>query len=86
MRGSVDLNTELARFIDEAGTVRHVRIDGAPLLAALEEAARSAFLSARFTPGESNGAPVRSLIRVAIRFDPDPLPLAVTAAAPATAH
>ncbi len=86
VQGSVNLGTELALFIDEAGTVRHVRIDGAPLPPALEEAARSAFLNARFTPGELNGAPVRSLIRVAIRFDTEPMPLAVTAATPATAH
>ena len=83
VHGSVNLGTELALFIDETGTVRHVRIDGGPLPPALEEAARSAFLSARFTPGELNGAPVRSLIRVAIRFDTEPLPLAATAATPA---
>ena len=71
VQGSVNLGTELALFIDEAGTVRHVRIDGAPLPPALEEAARTTFLNARFTPGELNGAPVRSLIRVAIRFDTD---------------
>lgn len=60
---------ELALFIDETGVVRRVRFEGKPLPVALEDAAREAFVGARFTPGELDGASVRSLIRVEVRFD-----------------
>lgn len=56
-------------FIDETGHVRRVRAEGRALPAPLEEAARSAFMSARFTPGEVDGVAVRSLIRVEVSFD-----------------
>ena len=72
--GTVNLATELSLFIDETGTVRRVRVDGAALPPALEDAARSSFLAARFTPGELDGAPVRALIRVAVSFETEALP------------
>ena len=77
--GTVNLATELSLFIDETGTVRRVRVDGAALPPALEDAARSSFLAARFAPGELDGAPVRALIRVAVSFETDALPLAAAA-------
>lgn len=71
---AVSLATELSLFIDERGVVRHVRVDGAALPPALEEAARSSFLNARFAPGEVDGTPVRALIRVAVSFDAEAMP------------
>lgn len=61
----------LALFIDETGRVRRVRAEGHALPAPLEKAARSAFLDARFRPGEVEGRAVRSLIRVEVSFDHD---------------
>jgi protein TonB len=76
--GVLHLRAELSLFIDEDGVVRRVRLDTAPLPAALDEAARGAFLNARFAPGERDGRPVRSWIRVEVAFDsdaqPDPAP------------
>jgi hypothetical protein len=61
---------ELTLFIDEAGVVVRVRAEGEPLPPVLEEAARSAFLSVRFRPGEmtDHGA-VKSRIRVEVVFE-----------------
>lgn len=64
----------LTLFIDESGTVRKVLVatpsnpeDALP--APFVEAAREAFLQARFTPGERQGKPVKSRIDVEVRFD-----------------
>lgn len=62
---------ELTLFIDETGQVRRVRVDSgeAQLPAPFQEAARQAFLGARFTPGEVSGRAVRSRIRIAVDFE-----------------
>lgn len=59
---------ELSLFIGSDGQVIRVRLD-TPLPEALEGEARRAFLGTRFTPGELNGRPVRSLIRIEVQFD-----------------
>jgi hypothetical protein len=61
---------ELTLFIDETGAVVRVRAEGTSLPPRLEEAARSAFLSIRFRPGElmDHGA-VKSRIRVEVVFE-----------------
>ncbi|RZI84647.1 MAG: hypothetical protein EOP38_08230 [Rubrivivax sp.] len=64
--------TTLALFIDEAGVVRRVRIDGPSLPKALEDAARDTFLQVHFRPGELNGQQVKSLIRIEVVFDNTP--------------
>jgi hypothetical protein len=61
--------TVLALFIDESGTVRRVRLDGALLPPALDAAARDAFLNARWQPGRLDGRLVKSLIRVEVTFE-----------------
>jgi len=61
--------SELVLLIDETGVVSRVLLAGAPLPAPLEEAARSAFLQALFTPGERDGRAVKSRIRVEVVFD-----------------
>ena len=60
--------SELSLFIDEAGRVVRVRVDGPRLPAALEDAVRSAFMIARFSPGMVDGLPVRSRIRIEVSF------------------
>lgn len=64
----------LTLFIDEAGAVRKVMLvspanaqDALP--APFVEAAREAFLQARFAPGERQGMPVKSRIDVEVSFD-----------------
>jgi outer membrane biosynthesis protein TonB len=65
--------SELTLFIDESGRVARVRVEGAALPAALEEAARSAFINARFRAGEASGQAVKSRIRVEVVFDSRPI-------------
>lgn len=60
-------------FIDETGGVQRIRIEGAGLPEALETAVRQAFAPVRFSPGEVDGRPVPSLVRVEVRFDVDEL-------------
>ena len=62
----------LTLFIDEAGAVRKVAsADGsdAGLPPPLVEAAREAFLQARFAPGEREGTAVKSRIDIEVSFD-----------------
>lgn len=61
--------SELSLFIDEAGRVTRVRVDGQTLPPALEQAAREAFTGARFRPGEVDGHAVKSRIRIEVVFD-----------------
>jgi protein TonB len=65
----------LSLFIDEAGTVRQVAIvpTDPPLPPAMQDAARNAFLQARFAPGQRQGAIVRSRIDIEVTFDDRPL-------------
>lgn len=61
-------SAQLTLFIASSGKVDRVKLDS-PLPPELEGAARRAFLGVQFTPGELNGRPVRSLIRVEVQFD-----------------
>ena len=63
----------LALYIDEQGQVRRVSASDPPLPPALEQAAREAFLAARFAPGQIDGRAVKSRIRVEVVFDNTPL-------------
>ena len=67
----------LTLFIDPTGQVQRVRTEsaegtesteGASLPPSLDNAARQAFLAARFTPGVKDGQPVRSRIRVEVLY------------------
>lgn len=62
----------LAIYIDEAGTVRKVQPVDAPLPDAFEEAARNAFLAARFRAGERDSRPVKSFIHIEVVFEERP--------------
>lgn len=64
----------LTLFIDEAGAVRKVMMLAPPdpqdaLPPPFVEAAREAFLQARFAPGERQGVPVKSRIDIEVSFD-----------------
>jgi hypothetical protein len=63
------LTGTLALFIDETGAVRDVQAEDDSLPAEFIGVARSAFLSARFRPGERDGRPVRSRLRVEVAFE-----------------
>ena len=65
--------TVLRLFIDETGHVLRVVVDGPPIPAALEAAARDTFMHATFSPGQVDGVDVRSVIRVEVTFDNTPL-------------
>ncbi len=57
-------------FIGEAGTVDRIVPDGPSLFPSLEASAIAAFSAARFQPGEVDGRPVKSVIRIEVVFDP----------------
>ena len=59
----------LALYIDETGMVRRVEADGRPLPEVLEKAARDAFMSTQFSPGQIDGETVKSLIRIEVTFE-----------------
>jgi len=63
----------LSLFIDEDGRVHHVAADDAALPPAFEQAAREAFMAARFSPGQIDGRLVKSRVRVEVVFDNLPL-------------
>jgi hypothetical protein len=63
----------LSLFIDEDGRVHHVAADDAALPRAFEQAAREAFMVARFSPGQMDGRAVKSRVRVEVVFDNTPL-------------
>jgi len=63
---------QLSLFIDQAGRVDRVRVDGQPLPPELEQAARTAFMGARFRAGEVDGRAVKSRIRIEVVFDSRP--------------
>jgi len=59
----------LSLFIDEEGRVQHIEAGEPTLAPALEEAARAAFMGARFLPGQIGGRPVKSRLRVEASFE-----------------
>lgn len=59
----------LSLFIDENGEVRHIAAGEPPLPIEFEQAAREAFLAARFMPGVRDGHPVKSRLQVEVVFD-----------------
>lgn len=56
-------------FIDETGQVQHVRFEGKGLPPLLQERATEAFFGSRFSPGEVEGRPSKSRIRLQVAFD-----------------
>ena len=59
----------LALYIDEEGRVQEVVGQAPSLPAEYEQAAREAFLAARYTPGRIDGRAVKSRVRVEVKFD-----------------
>ncbi|SDJ04492.1 energy transducer TonB [Variovorax sp. OV700] len=63
----------LSLFIDEHGQVQRIEADAASLPEAFEQAARDAFMAAQFSPGEIDGAAVKSRVWVEVIFDDMPI-------------
>jgi protein TonB len=61
-------------FIDDTGGVVRVASATPDLPGILANAVREAFLTARFSPGEVEGRPVRSRMRIEVTFDSRRLP------------
>lgn len=59
-------------YISDVGTVDRFTADDSNLPPQLEDLARSAFTGARFEPGEVDGRPAKSLIRIEVVFDNRP--------------
>jgi len=58
----------LALYIDEEGRVQDVVAEAPFLPIEYEEAARKAFLAARYAPGRINGHAVKSRVKVEVTF------------------
>lgn len=65
----------LAVYIDEHGHVRKITTVQGELPPVFVQAARNAFLGARFQPGELHGQAVKSFIHVAVVFEAKPAEL-----------
>ncbi len=65
---------EFDLLIDDTGGVVRVLSVASDLPLILSDAVRDAFLSARFDPGEIEGRPVRSRLRIEVTFDSRRLP------------
>lgn len=59
----------LSLFIDEEGRVQHIESGEPALSPALQEAARAAFKGAQFEPGQIDGRPVKSRLRIEASFE-----------------
>jgi len=66
------LKTVLAVYVDEDGTVAHVRIHGGSLPPAFERAALDTFARARFHPGRVGDTAVKSRLLVEVEFANEP--------------
>lgn len=66
--GVVDLRVQFTLFIDEAGVVQRIRVDTPDVHPAFDRALRETFAAARFAPGELDGVPVRSQMRLEVEF------------------
>jgi len=64
----------LALYIDEQGEVQDVVAEAPFLPAEYEEAARKAFLAARYAPGKIDGRAVKSRVKVEVTFNGVQLP------------
>jgi len=62
----------LSVFIDETGRVRKVLVETPALPPEMAQAARDAFMAARFAPGEVDSHAVRAKLRVEVVFEHAP--------------
>ena len=63
------VTARLTVFIDEDGSVAMISMDQSHLPPEFEAAARRAFDQTRFRPGEIDGTPVKSRMRIEVAFD-----------------
>lgn len=66
--GGVQGTVVLRIFINESGSVDDVAVERAIPEGFFESAAKSAFMSARFVPGEKLGTPVKSQLLIEVNF------------------
>lgn len=66
--GVVDLQVEVALFIDETGLVRRVQLESPDVPPEFARAISETFAGARFKPGELERKPVRSRIKLQLEF------------------
>lgn len=71
LSGKFAVTIELSLFIDEFGKVQKLRPETPDVAPPFVEAAMRAFEGVAFKPGQLDGKPVRSLIRVAVDFVQD---------------
>jgi TonB family protein len=69
VKGVVELKVKLTLYIDEQGVVQRIRIDTPQVHPSFERAIRETFADVRFTPGEREGVPVRSQLRLEVEFE-----------------
>ncbi len=67
--GSAVQAVVLTLLIGESGRVDRIIVETDRVPEALESAARKAFEQARFVPGQINGKPVKSRMRIEVRFE-----------------
>ena len=65
----------LKLWINEFGVVTDVNVEKTELPEAFSRTAVAAFKDLRFVPGERNGQPVRTLMRIEVNYDDGRLPL-----------
>ena len=68
VEGYVDLTLDVALLIDSSGQVRHVVVRTPEVHEEFVRAVTEAFLQGRFTPGEIDGVPVPSEVRIQVEF------------------
>jgi TonB family protein len=66
--GTIEGVVLLRVMVNERGLVDDVEIESADLPVAFQEAARTAFLGAAYHPGERDGSPVKSWVRVEVAY------------------
>jgi len=73
--GTASGETVLALWIDDQGTVVDLSVERSELPADRLPALAEAFRSVRFAPGELNGQKVGAVMRVAVSYDDERLPI-----------
>ncbi|NML42977.1 hypothetical protein HHL11_04385 [Ramlibacter sp. G-1-2-2] len=66
--GVVDLQVDVALFIDETGLVRRVQLESPDVPPEFVRAISETFVGARFKPGEVDRKPVRSRVKLQLEF------------------
>jgi periplasmic protein TonB len=66
----VTVTVVLSLFIDEYGKVQKIEVESTDVMQSFVDAAREAFERVTFKPGTLHGKAVRSVIKIAVEFEP----------------